>query len=356
MKEILHAVSQWSVGDEPTTWINLLAMANKGLFVINQGRGGLSKSHCSTRLARTLHLATEDVDTQGNYTSPVVVFNGRQSPLGFYQFLNRYRDRVIIFDDITSFRKDQMGMLKDICGESHITAWQTYNSPYDSFEFTGSVIINSNTEVHKYNQDLDAIRTRAYVSDFYLRPLELARKRKLYWMQKQKKISINLEIWRDIRNRIITLSPQELTIAEIKRIADWATAIPITHSSVTNMRDEGKLEQFFKLWKGFWGKLTDEVFNEGFKIMTEFYAHGQARPESEVLETIKEYLTLNNTDTVQRIVLRDILCNKYSISRATAQRYISTSLDEEEIELGRNERYLMIKQKNYKPQIIIKPL
>lgn len=356
MKEVLHAVSQWSVGDEPTTWINLLAMANKGLFVINQGRGGLSKSHCSAHLARTLLLATEDKDAQDTFNSPVVIFNGRQTEKGFYDFLKRYRDRVIIFDDITSFRKDQMGMLKDICGESHTTAWQTYNSPYDSFEFTGSVIINSNTEVHKHNTDLEAIRTRAYVSDFYVRPLELARKKKLYWMNKQKKTSINLDVWREIRKRILTLSPHDLTLAEVKRIADWAIAIPITHSSITNMRDDGKLEQFFRLWKGFWGKLTDEVFTEGFKIMTEFYAHGQARSESEVLETVKEYLTLNHTETVQRILMRDIICDKYSISKATAQRYISTSLDDEEIEIGRNERYLVIKKLDYKPEIIIKPL
>ncbi len=52
--KVQEQVSLWSKGDEAYTWVNLMAISNRAnYFTLNEGRGGLSKSHISSKLLDT---------------------------------------------------------------------------------------------------------------------------------------------------------------------------------------------------------------------------------------------------------------------------------------------------------------
>jgi hypothetical protein len=353
-KAIKSETERWSVGDYPATIVNLMALSNAESLVINEGGAGLSKSRISSELARYLNLATETRDEQGLFTAPTVVFNGNLSAKGFYTFIKQYSDKVIIFDDITTLTKQQLGILKDVCGENRSTQWWTsLDEEEDKFTFTGSVIINSNTDSNKKNYDLDAIKSRGFVNHFYVKPLEIQAKKKEYWNTIVNHKEPNIEVWRIIRERMLNHTPAELTKKELVEIRSFVESVAIYHETKTSMRDDINTLHFFRWWKGFWGEMNDTLMKDGIEIMRSFYCGGGSKKISRVKETVLEYTQLHNTGVVRRQALAHTLSTKYGYSLRTAQREIDNSIFGREIENGDNERCLQLKQEMVKSRTVI---
>lgn len=352
--KVIKAVEDWSLGDEATTWVNLMAMSRKGdYFTINEGAGGTSKSRCSTELAKELKLFTGETDELNQYHSPIVVFNGTSTDKGFFDFMKRYRDRCIILDDVSSLTTRQLGILKDIAGENKTTTWEKYGQDKpNTFIFTGTIIINQNTE-NKTNADIEAVKSRAFVSKFYKNPLQIMEKKHIFWDNRINKKEWDKKTWEIIREKIMEIKIVELNAEELALIKKWIENIVITHETNTSMRDDVNMLKFFTWWKSFWGVFNADIYGYGLKIMKEFYASGDGKQKSQVMETIEEYFEIHNTRNIRRLQLAHILSKKYGYTVRTAQTRITDSLLGGEIENEKDERWIQIAEQIEVPTIVI---
>ncbi len=292
------------------------------------------------------------MDANGLPIDPVVVYNGKLSAKGLFDFIRANKNKTIIFDDITSFDKDQMGIIKDICGESASCSWATtYNTEH--FKFEGSVIINSNSETE--NRDIQAIKSRAFVCKFVVNPLNVQRKNEMFWDAQMGKIEPDTKVWREIRTRFLEMPILELTQKEMEGIKAFVESVKIYHNSDISMRDNVNTLKFFIWWKSFWGGLSKEVFEYGIQIMKEFYAGGQAKEKSLTLETAEEYISIHNTGEIRKKELGYALISKYNIKLRTAQQWIESAIYKKELEEGSKRTMVQIaKPANYVAPVIVK--
>lgn len=358
--QIINAIDKYSIGDFPYTIVNLMALSNKDrYFVMNVGKAGTSKSWISSDLARYLKFASNDVDENNFSTDPVHVYNGKLTDKGFFDHIKAMKQKIVVLDDITALSVDVKNIIKDLCGSSNFTAW-TKNNEHDSFKFEGSLIMNANRD--SKDADLEAVKSRAFVCNFTMNPVQMKQKGDMFLQMAKKNITNPLkfnqateDIWRLIRNRMLDMTMLKLNNKEIDIIREWCDNITIHHSTNISMRDNVLMIKFFEWWKSFWGTLDDTLFKKGFEIISYFYADGQGKKKSDVYQTAIEYLETHKCQTIRRQDFVFELMSKYGYKKSTAQQNITNALLAGDLQLGMTQNILQIPlPKNYIVKTIVK--
>lgn len=125
--------------------------------LINLGKAGMSKSHCTSTLAETLTLPD------------VVTAVGHKSPMNLFEYMCRNKDKHIIFDEGASILLSPEAisslLLPALFGEKKIS-WQD-----QSCDFEGNIVINTNSLPK--NQNIKALEDRCITNRIYFSPQDL---------------------------------------------------------------------------------------------------------------------------------------------------------------------------------------
>ncbi|MCP4761230.1 MAG: hypothetical protein GY870_05580 [archaeon] len=352
-KKLFDSVEKWN-NTEAHTWISLATITNdKTRVCYTEGVAGVGKSHNSTELAIFLRLATGNMNTQNVSEDPIVIVNGKQTDLAFFNFLNQYQDRVIIFDDIATLSTIQLNILKDLTGESRKSIWESsVNKEKREIKFNGSVFINTNTDDKNKNRHLQAVKSRSYVFSYFHSPVRIKEVSHSIFEQERGKNLYDIESWRIIRNRIIAMKDDEsstaLTKKEIDKVEAFCSSVRIDHHTNVSLRDIKLILDFMKWFKKFWGTLNYGIFEKGIGIARQFYANGEGQQTSGVLKVFNEMVEISDHDQVKRLEFAHTLRKIYGYSLATAQSKITGEIISGKLAEGDNSWYLQ------KPQNIVK--
>ena len=186
MDTILKEVEEYNPYCKNITWASILALCSKEKYfkfnVLNIGGAGLGKSHSSFYLVK-------------NYLNVphAILHNAILTPKRFFMFIKENSDKVIIEDeaDLLLLDKKTKVMLKHLLFASKL-CWET-TQEYQEIEFSGSIIMNTNT-IH--NSDV-AILDRCFTNIINVTNTLILKK-----LERIQNYKPNKQIWEIIRKRI----------------------------------------------------------------------------------------------------------------------------------------------------------
>lgn len=208
-------------------YMRKFAIGELGLILL-LGRPGTGKSEA---VKRALRISALDEITLGLSTAPVLYVEGHMKPYGLYSSLWKYRNRLIVLDDLDKLYADAdcIRLLKPLCNTERVRriAWLTNTTLNDakipvSFTTTSRVILIAN-EWRTLNPNVQALEDRAIILHFDPSNVEVHRKVG-EWFQDQ-------EVYQFIAGVIPcikTLSMRHYSKASLLRKAglrDWRSSV-----------------------------------------------------------------------------------------------------------------------------------
>jgi hypothetical protein len=164
----MSLLSQWEKFDKTKACVNLVIKQSKNGLLL-AGQPGIGKSRIVTTCLDEAGLL-KGFDWEKR--------KGRASPMGFYQVLVDYKDKILIFDDYDAILKkeDGVNMLKAALDDEPVREI-AYDSPaLDTkgypriFEFRGKIIFISNLRLSQIDP---AVYSRCVKRDLVLTPEEI---------------------------------------------------------------------------------------------------------------------------------------------------------------------------------------
>jgi len=316
IKQIINALDNYSYGMRPLLWLSLFAMCQPKRFsFINYGASGYGKSYCTIELAKKLNFYVPDaVDENDVGLSPVVVAPNDSTPIAFFQFLVNHSDKCIIIDDSIKLSKKHINFLKEALGETgmfeHTTTRDTYRQ---CFEFTGSMIINTNE--HELD---DAVMTRSYINKYYYdHELFTLKKFKAREYIRNNQWDKDIDVWSYLQDRIYKIIHNEIDLyelndSELDKVYKTIDSVEYCFDKTFSLRDDKKYIYITRLFGTLLGSLDDNaIWNEIENIIKHYINSGVVDKSKEVIKVFDNYCNKYERKSMSITKLKELLEVKF---------------------------------------------